>query len=86
MDIILITPIYNKYSTNIQFMEIINKSLQPTVKEALLSLGIKSQCLQFEAHRARYVRGEIRKIKIEDITKKYKTKVENGKINVWRIS
>jgi len=67
-------------------MEIINKSLQPTVKEALLSLNVKSECLQFEAHRTRYVRGEIRKIKIDDDTKKYKTKMENGKLNVWRLS
>lgn len=66
-------------------MRIINKSLQPTVKEALLSLELKTQCLQLVAAKKGYIRGEIRKLKKENNALKFKTRVENGLINVWRL-
>lgn len=67
-------------------MRITNKTLQPTVKDALRSLEVKTQCLQFNEEKRFYVRSQISKISKEDVTIKYKTKTEDGMLNVWRIS
>lgn len=67
-------------------MKIINKQVQPSIKEALLSLEVKTQCLQDKASKKAYIRGEIRKIQKENKSLKYRTKVIKDTINVWRLS
>ena len=67
-------------------MKIINKQLQPTMKEYLMSLTPGIDCLEEEASKKGYIRGVIIKIKKLDSSIKFTTKVENGKIYVWRLS
>lgn len=67
-------------------MKIIDKQIQPSCKEALLSLKVKVQCLQDNASKKAYIRGEIRKIQKDNKGMKFRTKVINDTINVWRLS
>lgn len=66
-------------------MKLLNKSIEPTVKEALLSLEANHQCLQFQAEKRHYIRLVIARIKKENTTYNYKTKTKKDKFYVWRI-
>jgi len=65
-------------------MKLLNKSIEPTVKEALLSLKMNVQCLQFPAEKRHYIRLVIARIKKEYPTYNYKTKTQRDKFYVWR--
>ncbi|WP_160067495.1 hypothetical protein [Sphingobacterium bovisgrunnientis] len=65
-------------------MKLLNKSIEPTVKEALLSLKVNCQCLQFPAEKRHYIRLVIARIKKENSTYNYKTKTKKDSFYVWR--
>lgn len=66
-------------------MSIINKTLEPNVKEMLLSLEIRTQAVVLPEHRKRYLRLVIGKIQRENPKMKYKTEVKNEHIYAYRL-
>lgn len=67
-------------------MAIINKQIEPSVADMLLSLELKTQCLVLSEHRKGYLRTQISKVQKENLGIKFKTKVENSHIYAWRVS
>ncbi|PVH26252.1 hypothetical protein DC487_01105 [Sphingobacterium corticibacter] len=66
-------------------MTIINKILQPGIRELLLALELNTQCLVLPEARAPYLRGRISAVQKENNSMKFRTKIENGHIYAWRI-
>lgn len=65
-------------------MNIIDKQIQPTMSEVLLSLVPNEKCIEENSCKAGYIRSVISKIHKENSTIRFVTKTEKGKIYVWR--
>lgn len=66
-------------------MEIIDKKLQPSLKEALIHLPVSDQCISENSYKKQSVRNTIQRLKESHPRFKFKTKIENRKIYIWKI-
>lgn len=65
-------------------MEILDKNIQLTMRESLLSLVPEKQCLQLSDKKKQSIRNTIQLLKKEYPDIKFRTKVGDGVIKVWR--
>lgn len=65
-------------------MEIIDKKLQPSLKEALIDLPVSDQCISENAYKKQSVRNTIQRLKASHPQFKFKTMTENRKIFIWK--
>lgn len=65
-------------------MEILDKNIQLTMRESLLSLVPEKQCLQLPEKKKQSIRNTIQLLKKEYPDLKFRTKVSEGFIKVWR--
>ena len=84
--ITLIALVIIKYNTKISFMKIIDKKLQLSLKDSLVGLKVLDQCLIENSTKKDSIRNTIQKLKAEYPNMKFKTKIENNKILVWKLS
>ncbi|GEM_PF-2387128 len=65
-------------------MEILDKNIQLTMRESLLSLVPEKQCLQLPEKKKQSIRNTIQLLKKDYPDIKFRTKVDEGFIKVWR--
>ncbi|KGE14569.1 hypothetical protein DI53_1598 [Sphingobacterium deserti] len=65
-------------------MEILDKNIQLTMRESLLSLVPEKQCLQLSETKKQSIRNTIQLLKKEFPDIRFRTKVDGGYVKVWR--